>query len=107
GQPGMAVYSATKAALRSVARTLSAELGARGVRVNSVAPGPIETPIYQKLGMSEADLAEMGQGIVAQVPAGRFGAPAEIAAAVAFLASDGSSYMRGAEMPVDGGWSNL
>ncbi|WP_227271486.1 SDR family oxidoreductase [Roseobacter weihaiensis] len=107
GMPGMAVYSATKAALRSVARTLSVELGTRGIRINSVAPGPIETPIYSKLGMSEADFAEMGQGIIAQVPAGRFDKSSEIAAAVAFLASDGSSYMRGAEMPVDGGWSSL
>lgn len=107
GMPGMAVYSATKAALRSVARTLSVELGERGIRVNTVAPGPIETPIYGKLGMSDEDLTEMSQAVVAKVPAGRFGQPKEIAAAVAFLASDGSSFMRGAEMAVDGGWSNL
>lgn len=107
GQPGMAVYSATKAALRSVARTLSVELGERGIRVNSVAPGPTETPIYGKLGLSDEDLTKMSNGVVAKVPAGRFGKPAEIAAAVTFLASDGSSYMRGAEMPVDGGWSTL
>lgn len=107
GMPGMAVYSATKAALRSIARTLSVELGERGIRVNTVAPGPIETPIYGKLGMSDEELTEMSQAVVAKVPAGRFGQPAEIAAAVAFLASDGSSFMRGAEMAVDGGWSNL
>lgn len=107
GMPGMAVYSASKAALRSIARTLSAELGDKGIRVNSVAPGPIETPIYSKLGMDEAELNEMASGIVAQVPAGRFGTAQEIAAAVLFLASDASSYMRGAEIPVDGGWSSL
>ena len=105
--PGMAVYSASKAALRSLARTLSAELGGRGVRVNALSPGPIETPIYGKLGMSEADLQGMAADIVAKVPAGRFGAPSEVAAAAAFLASDGSSYMRGAEIAVDGGWSTL
>lgn len=107
GMPGMAVYSASKAALRSLARTLSVELGERGIRVNTVAPGPIETPIYSKLGMNEAQLGEMASGIVAKVPAGRFGHPDEIAGAVLFLASDASSYMRGAEMPVDGGWSSL
>ncbi|MEM8654119.1 MAG: SDR family oxidoreductase [Pseudomonadota bacterium] len=107
GMPGMAVYSATKAAMRSIARILSVELGERGIRVNTVAPGPIETPIYGKLGMSDEDLTKMSQAVVAKVPAGRFGQPTEIAAAVAFLASDGSSFMRGAEIAVDGGWSNL
>ncbi|MEM9012464.1 MAG: SDR family oxidoreductase [Pseudomonadota bacterium] len=107
GMPGMAVYSASKAALRSVARTLSVELAERGVRVNTVAPGPIETPIYGKLGMPEEQLNEMAAGIVAQVPAGRFGKPEEIASAVLFLASNASSYMRGAEVTVDGGWTSL
>lgn len=107
GMPGMAVYSASKAALRSIARTLSVELAEAGVRVNTVAPGPIETPIYGKLGMSEDQLNEMAAGIVARVPAGRFGKPDEIASAVLFLASDASSYMRGAEIAVDGGWTSL
>lgn len=107
GMPGMAVYSATKAAMRSVVRTLSVELADKNIRVNAIAPGPIETPIYSKLGMSEDQLAEMAAGIVAQVPAGRFGKPEEIAAAAAFLGSDASSYMRGAELTIDGGWSNL
>lgn len=107
GMPGMAVYSASKAALRSIARTLSVELSEKGIRVNSVAPGPIETPIYGKLGMSEDQLSEMAAGIVAQVPAGRFGTPDEIASAVLFLASDASSYMRGTEIAVDGGWTSL
>ncbi len=107
GMAGMGVYSATKAALRSLVRTLSTELSQQGIRVNSIAPGPIETPIYGKLGMSEEQLGEMAQGIVAQVPAGRFGNVNEIASAALFLASDGSSYMRGVEIPVDGGWTNL
>ncbi|MEH6630947.1 MAG: SDR family oxidoreductase [Halopseudomonas aestusnigri] len=107
GMPGMGVYSATKAALRSLVRTLSAELSGQGIRVNSIAPGPIETPIYGKFGMSEEQLGEMAQGIVAQVPAGRFGNANEIASVALFLASDASSYMRGVEIPVDGGWTNL
>lgn len=107
GMPGMAVYAATKAALRSATRTLSAELMEKGVRLNAVAPGPVETPIYGKLGMTDEQLGEMASGIAAQVPAGRFGTPDEIAGAVLFLASDASSYMRGVEIPVDGGWTAI
>ena len=107
GMPGMAVYSASKAALRSLARTLQAELGEKGIRVNTVAPGPIETPIYGKLGMPEDQLNGMAQSIVSQGPAGRFGKPEEIASVVTFLASSDSSFMRGAEVTVDGGWSTL
>jgi NAD(P)-dependent dehydrogenase (short-subunit alcohol dehydrogenase family) len=105
--PGMAVYTASKAALRSLARTLQAELGPKGIRVNTVASGPVETPIYGKLGMPEEQLNAMAQQIVAKVPAGRFGKPEEIAGAVAFLASPDSSFMRGTEVTVDGGWSSL
>jgi len=107
GMSGMAVYSASKAALRSLARTLQAELGPRGIRVNTVAPGPTETPIYGKLGMPEEQLNGMTQQIVAKIPASRFGKPEEIAGAVAFLASSDSSFMRGTEVTVDGGWSSL
>lgn len=107
GMPGMAVYSASKAAVRSLARTLQAELGAGGIRVNTVAPGPIETPIYAKLGLPEDQLNEMAKGILEQVPAGRFGKPDEIAGVIAFLASSDSSFMRGAEVTVDGGWTTL
>ncbi len=107
GMPGMAVYSASKAALRSVVRTLAAELKDNGIRVNSIAPGPIETPIYAKIGMPEDQMNEMASGIVTQVPMGRFGAPKEIAGAAVFLASDASSFMLGEEITIDGGWSNL
>ncbi|MDJ0921151.1 MAG: SDR family oxidoreductase [Henriciella sp.] len=107
GMPGMAVYSASKAALRSVARTLAAELKDAGIRVNTIAPGPVETPIYSKLGMSEAELNEMASGVVANVPLGRFGKPEEIAGAAVFLASDASSFMLGEEITIDGGWSTL
>ncbi len=105
--PGMTVYAASKAAMRSLARTLSAELKDRRIRVNTVAPGPIETPIYSKLGMDDAQLGEMAAATAAKVPLGRFGQPDEIAGAVTFLASDASSYLLGEEISVDGGWSNL
>lgn len=107
GMPGMAVYSASKAALRSLARTLSAELKERRIRVNTVAPGPVETPIYAKLGMDGAALDDMQASLAKTVPIGRFGRPDEISGAVAFLASDASSYLLGEEITVDGGWSSL
>jgi hypothetical protein len=87
------------AKLRYATRTLPAELGVQGTRVNAVAPEPIETPIYSKIGIPEERLNEMAAGIITQVPASRFGKPDEIAAGVVFLASDASSYMRGAGDP--------
>ena len=107
GMPGMAVYAASKAAVRSLTRTLQAELQHRGIRVNAVAPGPVDTPIYSKLGMSDADLAAMAEQMTSTVPAGRFAQAGEIAGAVTFLASDSSRYVRGEEINVDGGWATL
>jgi len=107
GMPGLAVYSASKAALRSLARTLAAELVGQGVRVNTIAPVPIETPILGKLGLSKEDLGGMKEDIRSAVPLGRFGKPEEIAAAAVFLASDASSYMLGEEITIDGGRCNL
>lgn len=107
GMTGMAVYSASKAALRSLTRTLAYELREQGIRVNAVAPGPTSTPIYSKLGMSDEQLDEMSEGMRQIVPAGRFGKPDEIAGAVTFLASDASRYMLGEQIYVDGGWANL
>lgn len=103
GGANMSVYAATKAAVRSLARSFSAELQPRGVRVNAVSPGPVDTPIYGKLGLSDEHLA----AISGQVPLGRFARPEEIARAIVFLASDDSSYMLGAELVVDGGWTQL
>jgi NAD(P)-dependent dehydrogenase (short-subunit alcohol dehydrogenase family) len=100
-------YAATKAAVRSLARTFSAELVGRGIRVNAVSPGPIETPIYGKLGFTEEQTKEMAGGIVSQVPLGRFGAPEEVAKTVLFLASEDASYIVGAEIEVDGGMVNV
>ena len=107
GMPNSSVYAATKAALLSLARTLSGELLSRGIRVNAVSPGPISTPLYSKLGLSEAELKTVAASIQSQVPVGRFGKPSEIAHAIAFLASDESAFTVGSELLIDGGMSNL
>ena len=103
GMDGFTVYSATKAAVRSFARTWTNELKGRKIRVNVVSPGPIETPIFGKMGLSEQQVSELGANIASTVPLGRFGQSDEIAKAVLFLASDDSSYVAGAELYVDGG----
>lgn len=107
GKPNSIVYAASKAALISLARTLSGELIGRGIRVNVVSPGPVSTPIYGKLGLSESDLAGMKDYLIGAIPAGRFGESAEIADAVVHLASDESRYTVGSELIIDGGMSNL
>ena len=107
GMPGMSIYAASKAALRSLAQTLSAELAERGIRVNAVSPGPIETPAYSKLGLPQEALQQMAGQLVEKVPMRRFGQPEEIARAALFLASEDSSFMLGEELVVDGGWAEL
>lgn len=107
GFPGTSVYSATKAALRSLSRVLANELQEKKIRSVSVAPGPIETPIYGKIGLSEEQVQEMGAGFAQQVPLGRFGSSDELAKAVLFLASDEASYVNGVELEVDGGLSQV
>lgn len=107
GMPGSSVYAASKAGLISLARTLSGELIGRGIRVNAVSPGPISTPLYGKLGMSEAQLQQVAESIRTQVPAGRFGNASEIAKAVVFLASDEASFTVGSELLIDGGMSTI
>lgn len=107
GMAGSSAYSATKAAVRSMVRTAAVELAGRGIRVNAISPGPIETPIYGKLGMSAEAVAEFGGTVVQQVPLGRFGAPDEVANAALFLASDQSSYITGIDLPVDGGMAQV
>lgn len=107
GMPNSSVYAATKAALLSFARTLSGELISRGIRVNAVSPGPISTPLYGKLGFSEADLKTVSASILGLVPLGRFGTPLEIAHAIVFLASDESAFTVGSELLIEGGMSNL
>ena len=103
GLPNTSVYSATKAAVRSLGRTLAAELSPRGIRVNVVSPGLIDTPLVGKLGLSEDELEAFGAQVVQQTPLGRPGKPEEIAATVAFLASDDASYFAGADLVADGG----
>lgn len=107
GVAGMAVYSATKAAVRSLARSLSTELTTRGIRFNVVSPGLTETPIYGKLGMPPEAVEQWAAQMVAGVPAGRFAQADEIAKAVLFLASDDSSYMLGGNLLVDGGFATI
>ena len=107
GMPTSSVYAASKAGLISLARTLSGEWLARGIRVNAVSPGPITTPLYGKLGLSEADLQKTADSIRALVPVGRFGETSEVAKAVVFLASDESAFTVGAELMIDGGMSSI
>jgi NAD(P)-dependent dehydrogenase (short-subunit alcohol dehydrogenase family) len=103
GVPGTSVISATKAALRSLTRTLAAELTSRNIRVNAVSPGSIDTPIVTKLGLTEEQLQEMGKAVLQKIPAGRFGSSDEVASVVTFLASSDASYITGSEIAVDGG----
>jgi NAD(P)-dependent dehydrogenase (short-subunit alcohol dehydrogenase family) len=103
GNIATSAYSATKAALRSLARTAAAELVGRGIRVNAVAPGPIVTPIFEKTGLSKEAIDEWSKQILERVPMRRFGQPEEVAATVAFLASEDASYITGVEINVDGG----
>lgn len=107
GVPGLGIYAATKAALRSLARTLSAEWLARGIRVNVLSPGLTRTPIYGKLGLSEEQVAAWVAGLLQSVPAGRMAQAEEVARAALFLASDASSYMLGENLVVDGGLGSL
>lgn len=103
GMPGSSVYSMTKAALINLAKTLAVELAGKRIRVNVVSPGPISTPIFGKMGLSEVAVGELGSAILAQVPLARFGEASEIAKAVAYLASSDASYVTGTELLVDGG----
>ncbi len=107
GNPTMSVYAASKAALRSLARTFSAELVERGIRVNAVSPGPIETPIYGRLDLPPDALDEMAASFTERVPLKRFGAAEEVANAVLFLSSPESSFVLGHELVVDGGMTQL
>lgn len=103
--PAWGVYSATKGALASMTRSLAVELAPRGIRVNLVVPGPVDSPAWTKLGLPEEALQGARENTPNRVPLGRFGSEEEIAKAVAFLASPAASFMTGATVPVDGGMS--
>jgi NAD(P)-dependent dehydrogenase (short-subunit alcohol dehydrogenase family) len=106
GFPGISVYSATKAAVRSFARTWTNELRGRHIRVNAVSPGHIDTPIFESWQRGDA-LTKLKEDLAKNVPLGRLGDPDEIAKAVSFLASDESSYVSGVELFVDGGVAQI
>lgn len=107
GSPNMSVYGATKAAARSLARTLSGDLLPRGIRVNGISPGPIDTPIMEKVGIPLEALEGAKQSFAAENPMKRIGTADEIAKAALFLASDDSSYIAGVDLAVDGGLTQL
>lgn len=105
GMATSSAYGATKAALSSLARTLSNELAPRGIRVNEVSPGPIETPIYGKMGMPQEQIAGFKGMMSELVPVKRFGSAEEVAKAALFLASSDSSYLLGSKIRIDGGFA--
>ncbi|WP_343487168.1 SDR family oxidoreductase [Allomuricauda sp. d1] len=107
GFGGMAAYASSKAALRSLTRTLAAEFGPKQIRVNAIAPGPIDTPIYSKHNVPQENIDEMASNFPSLVSLGRFGKADEVATTALFLASSDSSYITGAEIPVDGGFAQV
>src|ERR687888_2196352 len=106
GFEASSVYSATKAAIRSFARTWTADLKQRKIRVNTISPGPIDTPIFNGV-LNEEQTKQFNASLVANVPLGRMGNPNEVAKAASFLASDDSSYITGTELSVDGGLAQI
>ena len=107
GVGGSSVYSATKAAVRSFARTWTVDLRDRNIRVNAISPGPIDTPIFSSITQNEEQSELFKKNIVNAVPMKRMGSPDEVAKAVSFLASDESSYVTGIELFVDGGLAQI
>jgi NAD(P)-dependent dehydrogenase (short-subunit alcohol dehydrogenase family) len=107
GLEALSVYSATKAAVRSFARTWTVDLKHRKIRVNAISPGPINTPGVNAVAQTKEQIDQIKTSIVASVPMGRMGSPDEVAKATLFLASDDSSYVTGIELFVDGGMAQI
>ena len=107
GSPATSVYSASKAAVRSLARTFASEVVERGIRVNVVSPGPIYTPILEKSGMPQAGIDQFAENVKSRIPMKRFGAPEEVGNAVLFLAGSEASYITGVDLNVDGGFGQV
>ena len=107
GLESFSVYSATKAAVRSFARTWTTDLKARGIRVNVISPGPIDTPIFNSMGAGKEELDQLKTNLALPVPMGRMGRPEEVAKAALFLASADSSFVSGVELFVDGGMAQV
>ena len=107
GMEALSVYSATKAAVRSFARTWTVDLKHRKIRVNAVSPGPIDTPGVKGLAQSKEEIEQLKKSLITSVPMGRMGSPDEIAKVVSFLASDESSFVTGIELFVDGGMAQI
>jgi len=103
GMPNTAVYAASKAALNSYTRTAATELAPRKIRINSINPGPIATPIFGKTGMEEEQLNGFAEAMKNRIPLQRFGQPEDVAKLVSFLASDDASFITGSEYNIDGG----
>jgi NAD(P)-dependent dehydrogenase (short-subunit alcohol dehydrogenase family) len=107
GVEGLSVYHATKAAIRSFARSWTVDLKSRKIRVNAVSPGPIDTPGLEQALQTKQDAESLRKSYLNNIPLGRFGNPDEVARAVSFLASDQSNYITGIELCVDGGMAQV
>jgi NAD(P)-dependent dehydrogenase (short-subunit alcohol dehydrogenase family) len=104
---GQSVYSASKAAMNSLVRSISFELAPKGIRVNAVCPGPTDTPVFGKVGLSEEALGQLATAIQNKIPVKRFGAASDIAKLVSFISSDDGSFINGSEYVIDGGLINV
>lgn len=107
GAPATSVYNATRAAVNSLARSLSFELAPKGIRINAVSPGPIETPIFGKVGLPAEALQQMAGAMQQLIPLKRFGTPQDVAKLIAFMASDDASFITGSEYVIDGGFGRV
>jgi NAD(P)-dependent dehydrogenase (short-subunit alcohol dehydrogenase family) len=107
GMGGTLVYAATKAAAGSIVRVLAGELAGSNIRVNAVSPGPVETPIYGKLGLPQESVQAIAANLQTKIPLGRFGQADEIARVALFLASDDASFITGQQIVADGGWTGV